>query len=300
MEIKVENILKKIRIDKYLVDIIKEYSRSEIQTFIKDEKIKANGYVVKPNYTVENGDILTIDNINEEIKITPMDLNLDIIYEDEDIAVINKKENIIVHPSHKNEVGTLVHGLRFSFTNLSDVGEIFRPGIVHRLDKDTSGIMVIAKTNEAYHHLVESFKKGNVKRFYVAIVKGYLDEKQGVINLPIGRDTRNRTKMAVTDINSKEAITKYKVICEGNGYSLIELELLTGRMHQIRVHMSYVGHPVVGDDKYSLNKEKVEHQLLHAYKIGINHPITKEYIEFESKKPIRIENFLKEVLNNEC
>jgi len=289
------------RIDKYLVSKSDKYSRTNIQKFINEGKILVNGNIVKPNYLLQVEDDIKIleDDLEERIEIVPNNLNVDIIYQDEHIAVINKPVDMIVHPSNRNESDTLVNSLKYQLDSLSSLGEDFRPGIVHRLDKDTSGIMIIAKSNESYIKLIEQFKQKKVRRFYMAVVRGYLNEKEGIINLPIGRDTRNRTKMAVTETNSKEAITLYKVIYENNNYSFLDIELLTGRMHQIRVHMSHFNHPVVGDDKYSDNHEKVNYQLLHAYKINFNHPVTGVNMTFETEIPKRINNFLKGVLHYE-
>lgn len=289
------------RIDKYLVSKSNKYSRTNIQKFINEGKILVNENIVKPNYLLQINDVIKIseDDLEEKIEIIPNNLNVEIIYQDEHIAVINKPVDMIVHPSNRNESDTLVNSLKYQLNSLSSVGEDFRPGIVHRLDKDTSGIMIIAKSDEAYINLIEQFKEKKVRRFYMAVVRGYLNEKEARIDLPIGRDTRNRTKMAVTKINSKEAITLYKVIYENNNYSFLDIELLTGRMHQIRVHMSYFNHPVVGDEKYSDNYENIKYQLLHAYKINFNHPVTGINMTFETEIPERINNFLKGVLNYE-
>lgn len=291
MKIKVEE---KERIDKYISSVIQDKSRSEIQKLIKLGFIKVNDEVVKPNYKLNIGDEITIDDLElPKPEILPENIDINIIYEDKDIAVVEKDVDLIVHPAPGQYSNTLVNGLLYHIDNLSDKGEYYRPGIVHRLDKDTSGLMVIAKTNESYDFLVEQFKQRSPKRYYICVVKGFLKEEDGEINLPIGRDPNDRTKMKVIDQNSKEAITRYKVLKRTEEYSVIEAELITGRMHQIRVHFSHLGHPIIGDEKYSGKKENLKNYLLHAYKIGFIHPRKNTYLELSSKLPNRFNKYIK-------
>lgn len=281
------------RIDKYLADIYKDKSRSFIQRLIKRREIRVNGEAIKSNYRLEPGDIIEIGDMKEEkIELVPQNLNIKIIYEDSSIALIEKPVDMIVHPSKNNRDRTLVNGLLYQIDELSTAGEYFRPGIVHRLDKNTSGIMLVSKTNKAYYSLVEQFKNRTVERGYLALVWGNLSEKEGLIDAPIGRDPNDRTKMCVIDKNSKEALTEYKLLEEYKDYSLVAYSLKTGRMHQIRVHSAYMGHPVIGDDRYSNVRSREKFQLLHANKLGFIHPETGKYMEFETEIPVRFEKYL--------
>ena len=240
------------RLDYYISKILKDKSRTYISKLIKNKLVLVNAEVVKPRYIVRKGDLIQIKlPKDEKIKIVPENIPIDIIFEDNDILVVNKPKEMVIHPTPNNTSGTLVNALLCYDNNIATVGEALRPGIVHRLDKDTSGILVIAKKQEAYKNLIEQFKLRKVKRVYVALVYGQLDIKEATINAPIGRDPANRTKMTVIYENSKEAITDYKVIREFKAYSLVELSLQTGRTHQIRVHMAHLGHPIVGDMVYS-------------------------------------------------
>lgn len=281
------------RIDKYLADIYKDKSRSFIQRLIKRREIRVNGEAIKSNYRLEPGDIIEIGDMKEEkIELVPQNLNIKIIYEDSSIALIEKPVDMIVHPSKNNRDRTLVNGLLYQIDELSTAGEYFRPGIVHRLDKNTSGIMLVSKTNKAYYSLVEQFKNRTVERGYLALVWGNLSEKEGLIDAPIGRDPNDRTKMCVIDKNSKEALTEYKLLEEYKDYSLVAYSLKTGRMHQIRVHSAYMGYPVIGDDRYSNVRSREKFQFLHANKLGFIHPETGKYMEFETEIPVRFEKYL--------
>ncbi len=281
------------RIDRYLADIYKDKSRSFIQKLIKREEIRVNEKTVKSNYRLEIGDIIQIGDMTEEkIELVPQNLNIKVIYEDKHIALVEKPVDMIVHPSKNNKDKTLVNGLIYKIDELSTAGEYYRPGIVHRLDKNTSGIMLVSKTNKAYYSLVNQFKNRTIVRGYLALVWGNPREKKGLINAPIGRDPNDRTKMCVIDKNSKEALTEYKLLEEYEGYSLIAYSLKTGRMHQIRVHSAYIGHPVIGDDRYSNIETREKYQLLHANKLGFIHPKTDEYMEFETKTPARFKKYL--------
>lgn len=279
------------RLDTHLATHLNHISRTYIQKLIKEELVLVNGKPKKSKYLIQETDYITVNiPIPVKLEVVPENIPLSIIYEDEDIVIINKPQGMVVHPAPGNYSGTLVNALLYGIKNLSSINGVIRPGIVHRLDKDTSGIIMVAKNDESHKYLSEQLKNRNVKREYIAIVHGVLKNKEGVINAPIGRDPRDRKKMTVINTNSKEAITHYKVIEEFHKFSLVKAELETGRTHQIRVHMAYINHPIVGDSTYSKNTNKfnVNKQLLHALKLGFVHPKTKEYMEFETEVP---ENF---------
>lgn len=287
------------RLDFYLANELNEISRTYIQKLIKDKLVTVNEKLQKSKYLVQEGDLIKV-NIPKpvELKIVAEDLPIDIIYEDEDIIIVNKDQGMVVHPAPGNYSGTLVNALLFQIKNLSSINGIIRPGIIHRLDKDTSGIIMVAKNDEAHRFLSDQLKNRNVKREYIALVHGTLNIKENTINAPIGRDPKDRKKMTVINTNSKEAITHYKVIQEFKNYSLVSANLETGRTHQIRVHFAYIKHPIVGDLIYSrkTNKFNCDKQLLHAIKLGIIHPRTKEYMEFKTDIPERFQNII-ETLN---
>ena len=282
----------KLRIDKYLMNEL-EYSRSKIQRMIDSNNILVNDKNVKSSYTLHIGDEITInEDYSEEIDITPEDIPLDIYYEDEYLLVINKPSGMVVHPAAGNHENTLVNALMFHCNNnLSTLNGEVRPGIVHRIDKDTSGLLLVAKTDEVHADLSEQIAKKTVTRKYIALVQGIINEDTATIDAPIGRDANNRKKMAVTDINSKDAVTHLRVLERYNKATLIECKLETGRTHQIRVHLNYIGHPLVNDPVYGYKRLDDEDfgQMLHAKTIGFNHPITKEYLEFTSNPPKRFE-----------
>ncbi|MBS4888904.1 MAG: RluA family pseudouridine synthase [Anaerococcus vaginalis] len=263
---------KEIRIDKYLSDLFEEIPREKVKDFIKDEKIKINNKKIKPSYKlIFNDEIEISDKLFEKEKIEAEDMNLKIIYENEDFAIIDKDENVIVHPAGSIVSGTLVNGLldHFGYDNLSHIGGDDRPGIVHRLDKDTTGLMVIAKSNSSYKYLKNLFKTRKIDKEYLAICNGIFQKKSGTIQTFMDRDPNNRRKMAVRN-SGRDAISKYEVISENNGYSLVKIKILTGRTHQIRVHMTYINHPLLGDPVYGNVKHKfnLDHQLLHCHKLG--------------------------------
>lgn len=263
---------KEIRIDKYLSDLFEEIPREKVKDFIKDEKIKINNEKIKPSYKlIFNDEIEISDKLFEKEKIEAEDMNLKIIYENEDYAIIDKDENVIVHPAGSIVSGTLVNGLldHFGYDNLSHIGGDDRPGIVHRLDKDTTGLMVIAKNNSSYKYLKNLFETRKIDKEYLAICNGIFQKKSGTIQTFMDRDQNNRRKMAVTN-SGRDAISKYEVISENNGYSLVKIKILTGRTHQIRVHMTYINHPLLGDPVYGNVKHKfnLDHQLLHCHKLG--------------------------------
>lgn len=263
---------KEIRIDKYLSDLFEEIPREKVKDFIKDEKIKVNNKKIKPSYKLILEDEIEIsDKLFEKEKIEAEKMNLKIIYENEDYAIIDKDENVIVHPAGSIVSGTLVNGLLdyFGYDNLSHIGGDDRPGIVHRLDKDTTGLMVIAKNNSSYKYLKNLFETRKIDKEYLAICNGIFQKKSGTIQTFMDRDPNNRRKMAVRN-SGRDAISKYEVISENNGYSLVKIKILTGRTHQIRVHMTHINHPLLGDPVYGNVKHKfnLDHQLLHCHKLG--------------------------------
>ncbi|QIB26270.1 RluA family pseudouridine synthase [Caloranaerobacter azorensis] len=284
------------RVDSYLAKKLEEASRSYIKKLIKDGHIKVNNLQVKPKYVVNKGDVITVELPEpEKLELIPQDLPIEIVYEDEDVAVVNKPRGMVVHPAPGNYSGTLVNALLYHLESLSTINGVVRPGIVHRIDKDTSGLLMIAKNDFAHIELSKQLKEHSITRIYYALVEGNIKVDNGTINAPIGRHPVDRKKMAVTDRNSKRAITHFKVLERFGQYTLIEAKLETGRTHQIRVHMSHIKHPLVGDLVYGSKKNefKQEGQLLHAKVIGFIHPRTKEYMEFDSELP----DYFKKVLD---
>lgn len=276
------------RIDSYISSKLDDMSRNFVQKLISDENIKVNKKIIKANYKLKLNDEIQINLPEPEtLDICPEDIEILIVYEDRDVAVINKPQGMVVHPAPGHYTGTLVNGLMFHLTDLSSINGVLRPGIVHRLDKNTSGLMLVAKNDKSHNYLAECLKEHSINRIYYALVEGNIKEDEGVINAPLGRSDKDRKKRAVTFKNSKEAITNFKVIERFGNYTLVKLKLETGRTHQIRVHMKYIGHPVVGDDVYGskTNKFGLEGQLLHSKTLGFAHPTTKEYIEFNSELP---------------
>ena len=271
-----------IRIDKYLIDLL-NISRSKIQKLIDSNNIKVNGKDIKNNYIVRVDDEIIVNDIIENNEILPEKMDLDIIYEDEYLLVVNKPSGMVVHPSLGHYTNTLVNGLMY-YTSLSN--DKIRPGIVHRIDKDTSGLLLVAKNDDVHLYLSEEIKKRKVNRKYIALVHGVIKNDSGTIDAPIGRDLFDRKKMAVTDINSKDAITHFKVLDRYKDSTLIECVLETGRTHQIRVHMNYIGYPIVNDPLYGRKKIINDFgQMLHAKSIGFVHPIKEKYMEFECDCP---------------
>lgn len=282
-----------IRVDKYISDEFEEIPREKIKTFIKNKKIKVNNNPIKPSYKLEVNDQIEIDDeIFEvpEIKAEPMDLK--IVYENDDYAVIDKDEDLIVHPAGSIITGTLVNGLldKYGYEGLSHMGGDDRPGIVHRLDKDTTGLMVITKNNESYKYIKKLFETRKVDKEYIAIVHGNFDKKSGRIENYMDRDPKDRRKMAVRP-SGRVAISEYEVLKEVQGYSLVKIHIITGRTHQIRVHMTHLNHPLVGDPVYGNVKTNfnLDHQLLHCRYLGFTDQ-DKDYVSFEAKPH---ETFLK-------
>ncbi|RAZ70012.1 RluA family pseudouridine synthase [Planococcus maitriensis] len=281
------------RIDKVISAIDEEWSRSQISNWVKDGHIKVNGETVKPNYKVRLEDeILITPPLLEELDAEPENLNLDIVYEDEDVLVVNKPKGMVVHPAPGHASGTLVNGLMYHCTDLSGINGIVRPGIVHRIDKDTSGLLMVAKNDLAHASLVDQLVEKSVTRKYIALVHGHIAHDKGTIDAPIARDPKERQKMAVVD-KGKHAVTHFTVLERFGDFTLVECRLETGRTHQIRVHMRYIGFPLVGDPKYGPRKTMdIGGQALHAAVIGFIHPRTKEYLEFSSALPTEFEKLL--------
>lgn len=297
---KVEELDANIRIDKYLSDQAEELSRSRIQSLIDDELILVNGKKTKSNYKLKNNDVIDIlENEDKELEAKPEKMDLDIVYEDSDVIVLNKPKGIVVHPAPGSTSGTLVNGLLYHCTDLSGINGVLRPGIVHRIDKDTTGLLIVAKNDKAHVSLSEQLQCKSVSRKYYALVHGVIEHEFGTIDAPIGRDVKDRQKMAVTATNSKNAVTHFKVIERFKDYTLVECTLETGRTHQIRVHMQYINHPVVGDEKYSYKKTmKVNGQLLHAHELTFVHPTTNERVTVNAPLPTLFENILRELRDN--
>lgn len=286
IEICVELNDQDMRLDAYAAKM-SNLTRSHIQKLIDKECVLVNGSLERNKYKVMEGDIVTINfEEAEPIDIKPIPMDLDILYEDEDVIVINKPKGLVVHPGPGNYDYTLVHGLLAHCKDLSGINGVLRPGIVHRIDKDTSGLLVCAKNDKAHVALSEQLKDKTCFRKYYAITCGVMEHDQGKIDAPIGRDPKDRQRMCVTDKNSKEAITLFKTLKRFEDSSLVECELKTGRTHQIRVHMKFINHPIVNDAKYS--KRKIiddTGQYLHAYYLSFIHPTTKERMEFKTDMP---------------
>ena len=281
------------RIDKYLNENT-EYTRSKIQKMIENGNILVNDIKVKDSYKVKENDYITIEALEETTDILPENIPLDIYYEDDDLIVVNKPSGMVVHPAPGNYTGTLVNALIYHTNNLSKVNTNIRPGIVHRIDADTSGLLLVAKNDKSHNILAEDIQKKEVVREYIALVEGIIMEDTATIDAPIGRDKKDRKKMTVTSENSKDAVTHIRVLERYKDSTLIRCKLETGRTHQIRVHLSYIGHPVVNDPVYGHKKliDKDFGQMLHAEKLGFVHPTTKEYMEFTAEPPKRFQEIL--------
>lgn len=286
------------RLDKFLSTSFSEFSRSHIAKLIVEENCLVNGKAAKASLKLKTGDVIEI-NIPEakELEIEKEDIPLDIVYEDSDILIINKPQGMVVHPANGHYEHTLVNAILAHCNDLSGINGVMRPGIVHRIDKDTSGLICVAKNDKAHVSLAEQLKDHTMSRTYVALVKGVIPENSGEINLPIGRDPRNRQKMAVTRTNSKEAVTYFKVLERYVDHTLVECHLKTGRTHQIRVHLSYIGFPVEGDPLYAGRKYDTLYkngQLLVAVGLKLVHPSTGKEMEFKIELP----NYFKEVITH--
>ncbi|KYG35155.1 RluA family pseudouridine synthase [Alkalihalobacillus trypoxylicola] len=282
------------RIDKLLTVLEQEWSRTQVQQWIKEQHVLVNGKSIKSNYKVNEKDMITVHVPEPEaMELKPENIPLDIVYEDADVLVVNKPKGMVVHPAPGHYTGTLVHALLYHCQDLSGINGVIRPGIVHRIDKDTSGLLMVAKNDVAHESLVNQLKNKTTKRVYQAIVHGVIDHQTGTIDAPIGRDKKDRQSMTVTDEHSRDAVTHFTVLERFNDYSYLQCELETGRTHQIRVHMKYIGHPLAGDPKYGPKKTlSLNGQALHASTIGFNHPRTDEWLEFSSKLPQEMEDTL--------
>ena len=285
-----------LRIDTYLSNEL-DISRSKIQKLIKEEKVLVNNKVVSNNYKVKLDDEIEVDDdLDFDISVEPKDIPLDIVYEDDYLMIINKKSGMVVHPAPGHYDDTMVNALLF-YLNKGTTKSI-RPGIVHRLDKDTSGLMVVAKDEKTMELLSDLMSKHEIKRHYLAIVDGVISENTATIDAPIGRDPNDRQKMTVTDVNGKEAVTNIKVLERFDKNTYIECFLETGRTHQIRVHMNYIGKPVTNDPVYNKKKSDEFGQMLHSYSIEFTHPITNKLLNFKIDPPIEFKNKLEELRNS--
>ncbi|WP_416826922.1 RluA family pseudouridine synthase [Ectobacillus polymachus] len=284
------------RIDKVLAAVGEEWSRSQVQQWIKEGIVIVNSLPVKGNYKVKVGDTIAIDVPDPEpLDVVPEPMDLDIYYEDSDVIVVNKPRGMVVHPANGHATGTLVNGVLYHCKDLSGINGVMRPGIVHRIDKDTSGLLMIAKNDMAHESLVNQLVAKTVTRRYKAIVHGVIEHDTGTIDAPIGRDKNDRQSMTVVE-NGKHAVTHFRVLERFQNYTFVECKLETGRTHQIRVHMKYIGYPLAGDPKYGPKKTlPIDGQALHAGVLGFVHPRTGEYLEFEAPLPEDFVHVLEDV-----
>ncbi|MBR0194296.1 MAG: RluA family pseudouridine synthase [Bacilli bacterium] len=292
----VDQKLANTRLDKALSELLLDVSRTKIKSYLDDGLILVNSKVQKASYKVEENDVIEVADLpKEETDLNAENIPLNIVYEDDDLMVINKPKGLVVHPGAGNKSGTLANGLKFHSDNLSTINGDFRPGIVHRLDKDTAGLLVVAKNDFTHVKLQEQLVDHTLSRKYYALVLGVISEDNGQIIAPIGRDKQNRQKMAVDLRNGKEAETSFKVLKRFSNSTLVECVLKTGRTHQIRVHMNYIGHPVIGDPLYGKGNRVIydDGQLLYAHYIKFIHPRTKKALDFDSPMPSYFEDFLK-------
>ena len=286
------------RIDAYLAEKNEDMSRVAIQRLLEEGKVLVNGKKVKSSYKVqENDKIVQEDEVVKEVELKPQEIPIEVIYEDNDIIVVNKPKGLVVHPANGNPDGTLVNAIMaICKDSLSGIGGEIRPGIVHRLDKNTSGLLIIAKNDKAHINLSEQIKEHKVEKTYIALVRGVVKENEATINMPIGRSTKDRKKMAVIK-TGKEAITHFRVLKRYKNYTLLEVKIETGRTHQIRVHLAQIGYPIVGDDVYSNGKNEwgIVGQCLHAKKLKFKHPITNKEMELEAELPEYFKKIIKEL-----
>lgn len=297
-EISIVSDVENERIDVYIAGKFTEMSRSSVQKLIADGMITVNSKSIKANYKLKKDDEINITIPEPEpLDIIAENIPIDIVYEDDDLAVINKPQGMVVHPAPGHYTKTLVNGLMYHLKNLSSINGVMRPGIVHRLDKNTSGMMLVAKNDKSHNFLAKCLKDHSINRIYYALVEGNIRDDNGVVDAPLGRSEKDRKKRTVTTKNSKNAITNYWVIERYGKYTLLKLKLQTGRTHQIRVHMRYIGHPVVGDDIYGskTNKFGLNGQLLHSKSVGFIHPSTGEYMEFDSELPEYFSEVLRKI-----
>lgn len=275
------------RLDLFLSEKFEHMSRSYVQGLIENESVKVNNKIKKSNYKLKFGDEVSVEvPIPVELQVEGENIPIDTIYEDGDVIVVNKPQDMVVHPAPGNYTGTLVNALLYHCKDLSGINGVIRPGIVHRIDKDTTGILVVAKNDNAHNKLAEQLKNHSMTRTYYALVEGNVKQDEGIVNAPIGRHPVDRIKMAVVK-DGRDAVTHYKVIERFGDYTLVKCNLETGRTHQIRVHMAHIGHPLVGDNVYGYKKQKfnLKGQVLHAKELGFIHPTSGEYIHFDSELP---------------
>lgn len=288
-----------LRLDKYLVSQLEDFTRSAVSKLIEGGQVKVNEKTASKNYKCKAGDRVVIEIPDPvELDVTAENIPLDIVYEDSDLLVVNKPKGMVVHPAAGNYSGTLVNALLYHCKDsLSGINGVIRPGIVHRIDKDTSGLLIVAKNDTAHLDLAQQIKEHSFHRAYQAVAYGNFKEDNGTVNQPIGRHPKDRKKMAVTFKNSKNAVTHYEVISRYEKFTHIRCVLETGRTHQIRVHMAYIGHPLAGDEVYGPKKviTQLNGQCLHAGELGFVHPRTKEYMEFTAPLPEYFTNFLKKL-----
>lgn len=286
------------RIDKVLFILNPEQSRSQVQDWIKQNLVKVNSKTIKSNYKCKENDQITWEEpLIEELELIPENIPLNIVYEDIDIIVVNKGRNMVVHPSAGHTTGTLVHALLYHCKDLSGINSVIRPGIVHRIDKDTSGLLVVAKNDQAHQNLSEQLADREVNRVYESITHGVIEHDKGLIDAPIGRDPKDRQKMGVVT-GGKKAITNFIVQKRFPKYTHVECKLETGRTHQIRVHMKYIEHPIVGDLKYGPKKTlKIDGQALHAKQLGFHHPVTNKWMDFTVNPPKYFQDLLAQLDN---
>lgn len=297
--IKINSDAENVRIDAWLAGKLGNHSRTYVQKLIDDGMVDVNGKKIKTNYKLKIDDEISVCIPQpEKLDISAENIQIDVLYEDEDIIVVDKPKGMVVHPAVGNYSGTLVNALMgYCGDELSDINGVIRPGIVHRIDKDTSGVLVVAKNNIAHERLSAKLKEHDIKRIYVAVVEGVLREESGKIDAPIGRHPVERKEMCVNTKNGRRAVTYFKVLERFENATYVEVTLETGRTHQIRVHMSYIGYPIIGDKVYGRKKQKydIDGQALHARILGFLHPITNEYMEFEAALPEYFDNLLKEL-----
>lgn len=297
----VEETEKGTRIDKFLVEHQENVTRSRLQALVKEGCVRVNQEIVKSNYKVKEDDEVSLE-MPEDVELNAIaeEMDLDIRYEDSDVIVVNKPKGMVVHPAVGNVTGTLVNGLLAYCKDLSGINGVLRPGIVHRIDKDTTGLLVVAKNDHAHRELVKQLQDKTMHRVYYALVHGVIQHEFGVVDAPIGRDVKDRQKMAVTATNARDARTHFKVLERFQSYTFLECRLETGRTHQIRVHMQYIKHPVVGDTKYSYRKTMdVGGQLLHAHSLTFVHPVHKESITVEAPMPKSFADVLQDLREQE-